>query len=105
MGLRKNKMLKVYSYQRAAFYRLNLRLKFERKIWINNYMHTHEVKQKQKCRYLIHEHLFLFRSVLLFFLILCVVVLCLVYPGHVSCVLNVASFSGLSILDCPFSFL
>ena len=50
-------MLKVYSYQRAAFYRLNLRLKFERKIWINNYMHTHEVKQGQICRYLIHEHL------------------------------------------------
>jgi hypothetical protein len=31
--------------------------------------------------------------VLLFFLILCVVVLCLVYLGHVSGVLNVASFS------------
>jgi hypothetical protein len=46
-----------------------------------------------------------FRSELLFFLILGVVVLCLVYLGHVAGVLNVASFSGLSILDCPFSFL
>jgi len=38
-------MLKIYSYQ-IVFYRLSLRLKFERQIWVNNYMHTQETKQK-----------------------------------------------------------
>jgi hypothetical protein len=39
-------------------------------------------------------------SMLLIFLVFCVVFFCL---RHVSCVPNVSSFSGLSFLDCPFS--
>ena len=35
----------------------------------------------------------------------CVVFLCFVYLRSVSCVPNVASFSGLSVLDCHFGFL
>jgi hypothetical protein len=33
------------------------------------------------------------------------VFLCFVYLRSVSCVPNVASFSGLSVLDCHFGFL
>jgi hypothetical protein len=41
----------------------------------------------------------------LFNLMCCVIFLCIACLRHVSCVPNVASFPGLSILDCPFGFL
>ena len=44
-------------------------------------------------------------SVLLIFLVFCVVFLCSVWLCLVSCVRNVANVSGLSTLDCPFGFL
>jgi hypothetical protein len=49
-------------------------------------------------------------SVLLIFLVFCVVLCCVVFfsfvcLGPVSYVPNVASISGMSVLDCPFSFL
>ena len=44
-------------------------------------------------------------SVLLIFLAFCVVLFFFVGLNHVPCVPNVASFSGLSILDCPYGFL
>ena len=47
----------------------------------------------------------LVRSVLLIALVFYVVFLCFVCRRPVSCVPNVASVSGLSILDCPFGFL
>ena len=47
----------------------------------------------------------LVRSVLLIVLVFYVVFLCFVCRRPVSCVPNVASVSGLSILDCPFGFL
>jgi len=44
-------------------------------------------------------------SVLLIFLVFCVVFYCFVCIRPVSCVPNAASFFGLFILDCPFGFL
>ena len=41
----------------------------------------------------------------LFSFLCCVMLLCLVYVCPVSCVLNVASFSGLFNRDCHFCFL
>jgi hypothetical protein len=41
----------------------------------------------------------------LFSLLCCVAFLCFAYFNPVSCVPNVASISGLSILDCTFGFL
>ena len=42
------------------------------------------------------------KSVLIVFLVFCVV--CFVCFGHVSSLPNVASVSGLALLDCPFCF-
>jgi len=44
-------------------------------------------------------------SVLLIFLVFCVVYFCFLCLRPVSCVPNVASVSGLSIRDCTFGFL
>ena len=52
--------------------------------------------------------LFLVGSMLFIFLVFCVVLCCVLFVLTSSCVLcvpNVASFSGLSILDCLFGFL
>ena len=46
--------------------------------------------------------LFLVGFVLLIFLVFCVVFLCFICLRCVSCLPNVASISGLFILDCPF---
>jgi hypothetical protein len=58
---------------------------------------------------MLHKHLgsppiFGVRSVLFIFLALCSI-FCFICLHPVSCVLDVASVSGLSILDYPFSFL
>lgn len=47
---------------------------------------------------------FIVGSVLLIFSVFCAVSLCFVCLCTVSYVPNVASFSGLTILDCPFTF-
>ena len=56
------------------------------------------------CEHL-NSPLFLVGFVLLIFLVFCVVFLCFICLRYVSCLPNVASISGLFILDCPFRFL
>jgi len=52
-----------------------------------------------------HPPVFLWVSVLLIFFSFLCCILCFACHLHVSYVLNVVNFSGLSILDCSFGFL
>ena len=65
---------------------------------------TASYKRQTLFTYLEHmsSHPVIGESVLIVFLVFCVV--CFVCFRHVSCLPNVASVSGLTLLDCPFCF-